>query len=66
MGIGLGEPAFNPIRFTDHVEAHLPKLCGAFVPLLISELDTIIGQNRLDPVRHNFKKMSQELLAQKL
>lgn len=48
--VGLGEAVLDPVRLADRVETHLPGIDGVPVPGLLSELDAVIGQDRVDPV----------------
>lgn len=45
----------------DHIEAHLARPGGVAIARLVGELNAIIGQDRVDPVRHGFQQVFQEL-----
>ncbi len=51
--IGLGKPVLYAVRLTDHVEAHWPGIECIAVSLLVCELDTVMGENGVDPVGHD-------------
>ena len=72
--IRLGQTVLDPICLTDHVETHLPRPRGVPIPGLLGELNAVVrcplsvclqtlrgGQNRMDPVGHDFHKVLQEL-----
>ncbi len=59
--VRLREPVLNVVRFADHVEAHLTRPGGVTVARLVGELDAIVGQDRVDPVRHRFQQVLKEL-----
>lgn len=59
--IGLGQPVLDPVRLTDHVEAHGPGVDGVAVPGLLCELYTVVGENCVDLVGHGFEHVLQEL-----
>ncbi|PTQ58811.1 hypothetical protein C8J45_11814 [Sphingomonas sp. PP-CE-3G-477] len=44
-----------------HVEAHLTRPGGVTVAWLLGKLDAIVGQDRVDPVRHRFQQVLKEL-----
>ena len=58
--VGLGQPVLDPVGFADHVEAHRPGIDGVAVPRLLGELDAIVGEDRVQPVRNSFKKSFQK------
>jgi hypothetical protein len=59
--VGLGQPVLDVVGFADHVEAHRPRVDGVAVPGLVCELDAVIGQFGMDPIRHGFEQVLQEL-----
>ena len=59
--VRLGQPVLDAVRFADHVEAHRPGIDGVPVARLICELDPVIGQNRVDLVRHSLRHVLEEL-----
>jgi len=58
--VRLCEPVLDVVRLTDHVEAHRPRLGGVAVARLLGKLDVVVGQNRVDLVRHRFQQVFQE------
>jgi hypothetical protein len=61
----LGKPVLDVIRFADHVEAHLPRPDGVPFARLLGKLDTIVGQDLADPVRHRFQYVFKELSSRR-
>ena len=61
--IRLGETLLDVVGPTDHVEAHLSIESGISVARRINELDAIVGQNRVDLVRHGFEQVFEEFLG---
>lgn len=59
--IGFGVAVLDPVGFTDHVESHLPGVDGVSGPGPLGELDAVIGQDRVDPVRNHRQQVFQEL-----
>jgi len=59
--VRLGQPVLDPIRLANHVEAHGPGIDGVAVPGLFGELNAIVGQDRVDLVRHGFEHVLKEL-----
>ena len=59
--VRLGEPVLDVVCLADHVETHLARPGGVTVARLLSELDAIVGQDRVDAVRHGFEEVLQEL-----
>ena len=59
--VGLGEAVLDPVRFADHVEAHLPGIGGVTVAGLLGELDAVVRQDRVDAVGHGVEEQLQEL-----
>jgi len=62
----LSEPVLDAVRLADHVEAHLPRPGSFTIARLLSELDAIVGQDRVGPVRHRFQQVLKELPAVRL
>ncbi|GAP24937.1 hypothetical protein GLF_1819 [Gluconobacter frateurii NBRC 101659] len=58
--IGFRQTMFDPVGFADHVEAHGTRPGRIAVTGLISELDAVIGQNGVDPVRDDAQEMFEE------
>ena len=58
--VRLCEPVLDVVRLTDHVEAHLPRPGGVAVARLLSELDAVVGQDRVDPLRYRFLQVFQD------
>jgi hypothetical protein len=56
-----GKPVLDVVRLKDHVEAHLPRPGGVAIARLVGELDAIVGQDRVDPVRRRFQQVLKEL-----
>lgn len=72
--VRLGQTVPDPVCLTDHVKTHLPRPRGIPISGLLGELDGprhchsdqwrsngSIGQDRMDPVGHDFHKVLQEL-----
>lgn len=59
--VRLGEAMLDVVGLADHVEAHFPREGGVPVARLICELDAVVGEDRLDPVRNGFEQALQEL-----
>lgn len=57
---GFRQTVFDPMRFADHVEAHGTRPRRIAITGLVSELDPIIGQNGMDPVRNDAREMFEE------
>lgn len=53
--VRFGEPVLDVVGLADHVEAHLTRLGGVAVAGLLSEMDAVIGQDRVDAVGHGFQ-----------
>lgn len=58
--IGFRQTVFEPVRFTDHVEAHLARPGRIAITGLFSELDAVIRQNGMNPVRNDAQEMFEE------
>ena len=58
--VWLGEPVLDAVRLADHVEAHLPRPGSVKIARLLSELDTIVSQDRVDPVGHGLQQVFKE------
>ena len=64
VGLGvvrLGEPMLDIVRLADHVDAHLARPGGVAVAGLLGELNAIVGEDRVDPVRDGFQQILEEL-----
>jgi len=59
--VRFSEPVLDAVRLADHVEAHLTRPGGVPVAGLFSELNAIVGQDRVDVVRHGFQQVFEEL-----
>lgn len=59
--VRLGQPVLDAVCFADHVEAHLTRPGGVTVARLLGKLDAVVGPDRMDPVRHGFKQVFEEL-----
>jgi len=59
--VRFGKSMLDVVRVADHVEAHLTRPGGVTVAWLLCELDAIVGQDRVDPVRHRFQQVLKEL-----
>ena len=59
--VRLGQSVLDLVCLADHVEAHLPGICGIPVPGLVGELDSVVGQDRVEAVRNHFQQVFQEL-----
>lgn len=59
--VRLSQAVFDPVGLTDHVEAHLPGINSVPVSRLFGELDTVIGQDRMDAIRDRLEQMFEEL-----
>ena len=57
--VGIGRPVRDPIGLAGHVEAHGPGVDG--VPGPLCELDTVVGENVMDLIRHGIEHVLQEL-----
>jgi hypothetical protein len=63
VGLGVawfGEPILDVVRPADHVEAHRTRPGGVTAARLLGKLDAIVGQDRVDPVRHRFQQVFKE------
>ncbi|MBF0857460.1 hypothetical protein [Gluconobacter oxydans] len=49
------------MSFTDHVEAHGTRSGRIAITGLFSELDPIVGQDGIDPVRNDAPKMFERI-----
>ena len=59
--VRFGEPVLNAVCLADHIEAHRPGVDGVAVPGLLGELDSIVGQDRVDAVGHSFQQVLKKL-----
>ena len=53
--VGFGQPMLNPVRVTDHVKTHRPRMCCVSVSGLLSKLDAIVGEDGVDVIRDCFE-----------
>ncbi|GBR61292.1 hypothetical protein AA100600_2648 [Gluconobacter thailandicus F149-1 = NBRC 100600] len=58
--IGFRQAVFNPVGFADHVEAHWTRPRRIAIAGLFSELDAVIGQNGMNPVRDHAQEIFEE------
>ncbi|ARW49420.1 hypothetical protein S1001342_03130 (plasmid) [Acetobacter pasteurianus subsp. pasteurianus] len=58
--IGFRQTMFDPVGFADHVEAHGTRPGRIAITGLVSELDPIVGQDGVDPVRDDAQEMFEE------
>ncbi len=58
--VRLSEPVLDVIHLADQVQAHLPKPSSVRIARLLSELDTIVTQDRVDPAGHGFQQVLKE------
>ncbi len=59
--VWLCQTVLYPIRLANHVETHLSGMSCVPVSGLVGELDSIVGQDRVDPIRDHFQQVFQEL-----
>jgi hypothetical protein len=59
--VRFGKPVLDVVCLADHVEAHLTRPGGVPVARLLSELDAVIGQDRVDAIRHSLQQVFEEL-----
>ena len=48
--VGFGQPKLDPVRVTDHVKTHRPRICCVSVSGLLGEPDVIIGEDGVDEI----------------
>ena len=53
--VGFGQPMLNPVRVTDHVKTHRPRMCCVSVSGLLGKLDAIVGEDGVDVIRDCFE-----------
>ena len=53
--VGSGQPMLNPVRVTDHVKTHRPRMCCVSVSGLLDELDAIVGEDGVDVTGNEFE-----------
>jgi hypothetical protein len=58
--VWLGQPMLDAICLTDHVEAHLPRICCVSVARLLGELDAVISQDRVNATWDGLEQMLEE------
>ncbi len=54
------QTVFDSVGFADHVEAHGTRPSCISIARLLSELDPIIGQDGIDPVRDDAQEIFEE------
>jgi hypothetical protein len=67
--VRLGQPVLDIVHFADYAEAHLTRQGGVTFARLLGKLDVpcdfaqdrIVGQNRMDLVRHRSQQVFEEL-----
>ena len=59
--VRLCEPVLDVVCLADHVEAHLARPGSVPVSGLLGELDAVVGQDRVDSVRHRCQQVLEEL-----
>ena len=59
--VRLRQTVLDVVCFADHVEPHLTRLGGVAVTRLVGELDAVVGQDRVDAVRHGCQQVFEEL-----
>lgn len=59
--VGLSQPVHYAVGLADHVEAHQPGIDCVPTAGLLFELDSVIGQDRVDLIVHGFEHVLQEL-----
>ena len=59
--VRLREPVLDIVRFADRVEAHLARPGGVAVARLLGELNAIVRQDGVYPVRHGCQQVFEEL-----
>ncbi len=59
--VRLGQPMFNAVSLTNHVETHRPRIDCVSASWLVRELDAVIREDRGDAVRNDFEKKLEEL-----
>ena len=59
--VRLGQAVLYTIGLADHVEPHGPGIDRVAIARLLGELDTIVGQDGMDPIGHGFEHVLQEL-----
>ena len=53
--VGFGQPMLNPVRVTDDVKTHRPRMCCISVSELLGELDAIAGEDGVDVIGDGFE-----------
>lgn len=61
--VWLGEPMLNVVGLANHVEAHLARERCVAATRLISKLDAIIRQDRVDAIGNRFSRCSRNSQA---
>ncbi len=57
---GFRQTMFDPVSFADHVEAHGTRPRRISMTELLSELDAVIGQNGMNPIRDHAQAVFEE------
>jgi hypothetical protein len=65
MMVGLGEPVLDAVGFADHVEAAHARKDGVAVPRLLGELDAVVREQRVDPVRDRLQQFLEKLAGRR-
>lgn len=60
---GFCQTMFDPVGFADHVEAHGTRPGRIWITGLFIELDAVIRQNGMNPVRDSAQEMFEEFQA---
>ena len=58
--IGFRQTVFDPVSFADHLEAHGTRQGRISTTALFGELDAVIGQDGMDPVRNDTQEIFKE------
>ena len=59
--VGFSQPVLDVVRLADHVEAHLARPGGVAIARRLGELDAVVGEGRVDAIRHGFQEVFEEL-----
>ncbi|GAP24886.1 hypothetical protein GLF_1768 [Gluconobacter frateurii NBRC 101659] len=58
--IGFRQTMFDPLGFANHVKAHWTRPRRIAITRLLGELDAVIGQNGMNPIRDHTQEMFEE------
>ncbi|KXV23892.1 hypothetical protein AD936_20870 [Gluconobacter japonicus] len=58
--IGFRQTMFDPVGFANHVKAHWTRPRRIAITRLLGELDAVIGQNGMNPIRDHTQEMFEE------